>query len=150
MIKLFSVLFLCLLLPLSGCTVSDRVDNRNFAVDTYSPTPNEIQLAQRRAQRYWQKNSKQFSQTTTYLAVPAMSIGQGEFGPDLDPKLSKSETTASFFSQSENAILNATCIMIYDTASDRFVSNSGYLSLELPPLGSVAHWESYLARYIGW
>jgi len=79
-----------------------------------------------------------------------MSIGQGEFGPDLDPKLSKSETTASFFSQSENAILNATCIMIYDTASDRFVSNSGYLSLELPPLGSVAHWESYLARYIGW
>ena len=150
MIKLFSVLFLCLLLPLSGCTLSDRVDNRNFAVDTYSPTPNEIQLAQRRAQRYWQKNSKQFSQTTTYLAVPTMSIGQGEFGPDLDPKLSKSETTASFFSQSENAILNATCIMIYDTASDRFVSNSGYLSLELPPLGSVAHWESYLARYIGW
>jgi hypothetical protein len=150
MIKLFSVLFLCSLLPLSGCTLSDRVDNRNFAVDTYSPTPNEIQLAQRRAQRYCQKNSKQFSQTTTYLAVPTMSIGQGEFGPDLDPKLSKSETTASFFSQSENAILNATCIMIYDTASDRFVSNSGYLSLELPPLGSVAHWENYLARYIGW
>jgi hypothetical protein len=148
MTKSCSILFL--LLSLSGCTLSDRVDNRNFAVDTYSPTPNEIRLAQRRAQRYSDKNSKRFSQATKYLAVATMSIGQGEFGPDLDPKLNKSETTASFFSQSENAILNATCIMIYDTGTNRFVSNSGYLSLELPPLGSVARWESYLARYIGW
>jgi len=32
--------------------------------------------------------------------------------------------------------------MIYDTAVNRFVSNSGYLSLELPSRGSVARWES--------
>ena len=36
-----------------GCAESDRVDNRNFAIDTYSPTPNEIELAEQRARKYW-------------------------------------------------------------------------------------------------
>ena len=45
-------LFSGLLLAFSGCTFSNRVDNRNFAVDAYSPTPKEIQLAQQRAQHY--------------------------------------------------------------------------------------------------
>jgi hypothetical protein len=35
-----------------GCAESDRVDNRNFAIDTYNPTPNEIQLAEQRARKY--------------------------------------------------------------------------------------------------
>jgi hypothetical protein len=148
--KSFSILFLCVLLLLSGCTLSDKVDDRNYAVDAYSPTPNEIQLAQQRAQHYWQKNSQRFESPTKYLAVPATSVLQGDVVQNLYPKLIHSETTASYFSQSDDTELNATCIMIYDTAAHRFVSNSGYLSVELPPRGSVARWESYMARYIGW
>jgi hypothetical protein len=26
-----------------GCVESNRVDNRDFAIDTYYPTPNEVQ-----------------------------------------------------------------------------------------------------------
>jgi hypothetical protein len=146
----FRILFLFLLLPLSGCTFPNQVDNRNFAVETYSANANEIQLALQRAQRYWQKNSTRFQNQTRYLAVATTRVLQGDAGQDLYPKLNSSETTASYFSQSEDTELDATCIMIYDTADNRFVSNSGYLSIELPPLASVARWDSYMARYIGW
>ena len=145
-----SIIFLSLLVVLFGCTLSDGVDNRNFAVDIYSPTPNEIQLAQRRAQHYWQKNSQKFKNPTRYLAVPATSVLQGDVVQNLYPKLISSETTASYFSQSEDSVLNATCIMIYDAVTNRFVTDSGYISVELPPRGSVARWESYMARYTGW
>ena len=53
--------------------------------------------------------------------MAASSVLQGDVVQDLYPKLISSETTASYFSQSENTVLNATCIMIYDTAASRFV-----------------------------
>ena len=100
--RLTQILFLCLWLPLFGCALSDRVDNRNFAVDAYSPTPNEIQLAQQRAQRYWQKNSQRFKNPTSYLAVDTTRVLQGDVIQNLYPKLINSETTGSFFSQSKS------------------------------------------------
>jgi hypothetical protein len=142
------VLFMCLWLPLLGCANSDRVENRNYAFDTYYPTPNEIQLAQKRAQRYWQKNSRRFKNPTQYLAVNTTSVVEGDVNQDLYSKLINSETTTSFFDT--NSSLEASCIMIYDTATNTFVSNVGYASVDLPPGGSVARWDGYTARYIGW
>src|ERR1700730_669681 len=81
---------MCLCLPLFGCANSERVENRDYAFDTYYPTPNEIQLAQRRAQRYWQKNSQRFKNPTKYLAVYATSIVQGDVNQDLYSKLMNS------------------------------------------------------------
>jgi hypothetical protein len=82
--------------------------------------------------------------------VATTRVLQGDIGADLYPKINSSETTASYFSQSEDTVLDATCIMIYDTAANRFVSTSGYISIELPPLASVARWNSYMAKYIAW
>jgi hypothetical protein len=142
-----NVMFLCLWLSLFGCALSDRVDNRNFAVDAYSPTPNEIQLAQQRAHHYWLKHAQRFQNLTRYLAVETTSISGG----NIYPQLIRSETTASYFSQdSQTPSLQSSCIMIYDTVTNRFVSDSGYISIDLPPRGSVARWNSYMARYIGW
>jgi hypothetical protein len=146
----FSIISLCLLLSLFGCAFSDKVDNRNFAIEAYSPTQNEIQLAQKRAQHYWEKNSQRFKSPIRYLAVPATSVLQGDVVQNLYTKFINSETTASYFSQSENTVLNATCIIIYDTATNAFISDTGYISLDLPPRGSVARWDSHTARYIGW
>jgi hypothetical protein len=53
------------------------------------------------------------------------------------------------FRHGDSVELNASCIMIYDTVANRFVSNSGYVSVDLPPRGSVAGWDVYVARYIG-
>ena len=142
------ILFICLGLSLFGCANSERVDNRDYAFDTYYPTPNEIQLAQQRAQRYWQKNSQRFTSPTRYLAVEVTSVVQGDVNQNLYSKLTNSETTTGFFDTYSS--LNASCIMIYDTATNSFVGNQGYASIDLPPRGAIAHWDGYTARYIGW
>jgi hypothetical protein len=147
-VKPLKILSVGLYVSLFGCANSDRVDNRNYAFDTYYPTANEIQLAQKRAQRYWQKNSHRFQGATKYLAVDATSIVQGDVNQDLYAKLINSETTTSFFETYSS--LNASCIMIYDSATDEFVSNFGYASVDLPRRGAMAHWDGYTARYIGW
>ena len=51
------------------------------------PTPNEIQLAQKRAQQYWAKNSQRFKTPTKYLAVYVTSIVQGDVNQGLYSKL---------------------------------------------------------------
>jgi hypothetical protein len=147
-VKPVKILFMCLCLPLLGCANSERVENRDYAFDTYYPTANEIQLAQQRAQRYWQRNSQRFKSTTQYLAVCVMSVDQADVVQNLYSKLINSETTASFFGTDSSLV--ATCIMIYDPATNSFVSNVGYASVDLPPRGSVARWDGYTARYIGW
>jgi hypothetical protein len=141
-------LLICLCLLLVGCANSDKVENRDYAFDTYDPTPNEIQLAQQRAQRYWAKNSQRFKNSTKYLAVYATSVVQGDVNQGLYAKLINSQTTTSFFETDTS--LNGSCIMIYDTATNSFVSNQGYASIDLPPRGATARWDGYTAKYIGW
>jgi hypothetical protein len=141
-------LLICLCLLLAGCANSEKVDNRNYAFDTYDPTPNEIQLAQKRVERYWAKNSQRLKNPTRYLAVYVTSIDQGDVNQGLYAKLINSQTTTNFFETYSS--LNASCIMIYDTATNGFVSNQGYASVDLPSRGAIAHWDGYTAKYIGW
>jgi hypothetical protein len=62
------IILICLCLIILGCT-SNGVGYRNFAGDTYFPTPNEIQLAEARARNYWDRNSTQFGPEPRYLAA---------------------------------------------------------------------------------
>ena len=82
-VKPVKILFMCLCLQLLGCASSERVKNRDYAFDTYYPTANEIQLAQQRAQRYWQK--RRFKSATQYLAVCVMSVDQVDVVQNLLP-----------------------------------------------------------------
>jgi hypothetical protein len=147
-IRQLNSLLLCVCLLIAGCATSEKVDNRDYAFDTYYPTPNEIKLAQHRAQRYWAKNSQRLRIPTKYLAVYVTSIVQGDVNQDLYAKLINSQTTTSFFQTYSS--LNGSCIMIYDTATNIFVSNQGYASVDLPSRGAIAHWDGYTAKYIGW
>ncbi len=47
------VLFFALLLTALPELRAEKIDNRNFAIDTCYPTPNEIQLAEQRARVHW-------------------------------------------------------------------------------------------------
>jgi hypothetical protein len=141
-------LLMCLCLLLAGCANSEKAQNRDYAFDTYYPTPNEIQLAQQRAQRYLAKNSQRLKKPTRYLAVYATSVVQGDVNQGLYAKLINSQTTTNFFETYSS--LNASCIMIYDTATNSFVSNQGYASVDLPSRGTIARWDGYTAKYIGW
>jgi hypothetical protein len=141
--------FLCLSLQPAGWAVANKVDNANFAVDTYYPTLNEIHVAQQRVTRYLQNHSQGSTDLTRYIAVYTTSAFLGSIVQDIYPKLINSGTTVSFFLHGEDHKTDFSIIMIYDTVANRFVSNSGYVSVDLPPRGSLARWDVYIARYIG-
>jgi hypothetical protein len=110
---------------------AEKIDNRNFAIDTCFPTPNEIQLAEGRTRAYWAKHSSRFGAEPSFLAVETSKIFPGEV-QNLWPKLINSETTASFFSHglkgNTYSNLQLLGVMIFDTRTGRFVSNQGYIS----------------------
>ena len=144
-------LVLCLCAALFGCSHLETVDNRDHAIDTYFPNPNEVRVAQDRLSRYRQNNSRLLASEPRYLAVVATRALPYEI-QDLWPKLINAETTASFFGHGRRlsySNLNAYCVMIYDTGAGRFVGDRGFLTVDLPSRGSVARWDGYLARYIG-
>ena len=129
---------------------AEKIDNRNFAIDTCYPTQNEIQLAEQRARSYWVKHAGRFGSDPVYLAVQTSKIFPSEVQL-LWPKLINSETTASFFSQRRGGFSNLQLkgIMIFDTRTNDFVGNHGFISVDTPPLGRVARFDDYIARYIG-
>ena len=131
---------------------AEKIDNRNFAIDTYNPTPNEIQLAEQRARRYWEKHAAKFGPNPVFLAIETSKIFPGEV-QNLWPKLINSETTASFFSHGLDkqtySSLELHGIMIFDIRTSHFVSNRGFISVDTPPLGRLARFDNYIVRYIG-
>ena len=132
---------------------AEKIDNRNFAIDTCFPTQNEIQLAEGRTRAYWAKNASRFGAEPGLLAVDTSKLLPGEI-QDLYPKLIYSETTASFLGRGDHkgsySELDLHGIMIYDTKAGQFVSNQGYVCVDTPARGRVARFGPYTARYIGW
>jgi hypothetical protein len=57
---------------------AERIDNRNFAIDTYYPTPNEIRLAEQRARKYWEKHAAKFGSNPVFLAIETSKIFPGQ------------------------------------------------------------------------
>jgi hypothetical protein len=149
---------LCLSLVVIGsvafmpCTLStargERVDHRDFAIDTCYPNSNEIELASNRAKKFWAKHASCYATESQYLAVETSSLSP--YG-GLYPKLIASETTASFFAHGKLTYSNLQLlgIMIYDTKRGRFTSNQGYVAVDTPNRGTIARFGPYLARYIG-
>ncbi|HEY0793037.1 MAG TPA: hypothetical protein VGD78_18370 [Chthoniobacterales bacterium] len=142
-------------LLLAGCAgfYSNRVDHRNFAIDTYYARPNEVRLAEARAGAYWARNASRFQPgSTAWLAVDASFIFPSEV-QDLWPKLINSETTASVFGHGTQDFsisdVELHGVVIIDPKSGRVASDEGYIAADLPPPGSTARFGSYLARFIG-
>ena len=144
--------FFVLLLTSLQLLRAEKIDNRNFAIDTYYPNPNEIRLAEQRVRKYWEKHSSRFGSNPVYLAVETSKIFPGEV-QNLYPKLIDSETTGSFFShgldQQTYSDLQLRGIMIFDLRTSHIVGNRGFISVDTPPRGSLARFDTYIARYIG-
>ncbi len=130
-----------------------RIDNRDHAIDTYFPKPNVVVISEARARQFWARNAARFGGQPPYLAVDATYVFPSEIVQDLWPKLINSETTSSFFGHGREhgsyQGLDMYCVMIFDTRTNRFVSNQGYVAVNLPTRGSVARFGPYLARFIG-
>ena len=129
---------------------AESIDQRNFALDTFSPTPNDRRVAEKRVQTYWNKHKAQYGASTRYLAVEAGAILSADL-MDPWPKLINSETANDFFAhggRNTYSNLNLTGIQIYDTSNNRFVS-PGFVSVDLPRRNHLARWDGYIARFIG-
>lgn len=140
-----------LLLSACGTLDSTKADKRDFAVDTYYPASNEIQLAERHARRYWQKNASRLGPEPRYLAVTASSILAAELNPEFSVKLDRSETSGAYFSQgiSSSSKQGIHGVMIFDTQTDRSVGPQGYIIVDTPSRGQIVRVGNYTARYIG-
>ena len=151
--KCFSSLLFVLATLLSGCGTSDstKADKRDFAVDIYYPASNEMQLAERHARQYWQKNVSRLGTEPRYLAVTASSILAAELNAEFSIKLDRSETSGSYFTQgiSSSSKQGLHGVMIFDTQTDRSVGPQGYIIVDTPPRGQIIRVADYTARYIG-
>jgi hypothetical protein len=147
-----SVLFAAAaLLSSCGTMNSAKLDNRDFAIDTYYPASNEIRLAENRARQYWQKNSGRFGAEPRYLAVEASSLLAAELSAEFSIKLDHSETSGAYFTQgiSSSSKQGLSGVLIYDTQTDRSVGPQGYIIVDIPSRGRVVRVSDYTARYIG-
>jgi hypothetical protein len=138
---------------LSGCgsIETPKLDNSDWAIDTYYPGQNEIARAEERAKNFWSKNSARYGNEPHYLAIDTTKLLEGEIVQDLWPKLINSAHTTSFFAGSleEYPQVNIYCVMIFDTNPGKFVSNQGYAIVDFPRKGQVARFGNYVARFIG-
>jgi hypothetical protein len=130
-------------------STGQKVDYRDFAIDTCYPNANEIRLAQEHARSYWLRNAARFGAEPRFLAVETATIFSSEI-QDLGIKLIHSETATSYYSARKNAVNpSLRCVMIFDVKTNRFISNQGYVAVDVPPKGKVARFSTYLARYVG-
>ena len=148
----FVLVVLLLVVGFGPRSSGEMIDQRNFAIDTYYPTPNEIRLAEQRARNYWAKNANRYGSNPVYLAVETSKIFESEIVQDLWPKLIKSQTTSSFFSKSpgrHHTEVDLKGIMIFDTRTGTVAGNRGFVLVDTPSRGRVARFGDYVARYIG-
>ena len=140
-----------MLLSACGTFDSTKADKRDFAVDTYYPTSNEIRLAEQRARQYWQKNGSRLGTETRYLAVTASSLLAGELNAEFLGKLDRSETSGSYFSQgiSSSSKQGIRGVMIFDTQTARSIGPQGYIFIDTPSCGQIVRVADYTVRYIG-
>ncbi len=138
---------------LNSCTTFGEVDNRDFAIDTYTPTPNAVALAENRARAWWTTHKSRFGPNPPFLAVETSSISQGEIVQNLWPKLIASQTASRYFASF--SIDGPTQILFYgvtifDTRTQRVTGNSGFVIVNTPIRGQVARFGPFMARYIGY
>jgi hypothetical protein len=69
----FSI-FASVMLALSSPSFAQKADYRNFSIAPFYPNSAEIQLAEGRAQRYWEKHHDRLASKTRYLAIEATSV----------------------------------------------------------------------------
>ena len=140
-----------ILIPACGSFESGKVDKRDFAVDTYYPAANEIQLAERHARQYWQKHANRLITEPRYLVVTASSLLAAELNAEFSVKLDHSETSGAYFTQgiSSSSKQGVRGFIIFDTQTDRSVGPQGYIIVDIPSRGQVVRVADYTARYIG-
>lgn len=139
---------LFLVLALCGCAAPQgtRTDSRDFAVSTWSVSPQATQLAQKRARNYLKRHSY-VAEDVRLLAVIADSVFPSEV-PDLWVKLGRSETSSSAYLQRRGQTFKLWSVVLIDRTTLK-PTRSGYLLANTPAEGEIVWMGGHKVLYVG-
>ena len=139
----------CAALLFASCAQLETSRNTDLSIDTYSPPPNSLAIAESRAKQYWAKNRELVGPDTKYLAIQSDTVFSDQI-PDLYRRLEYSPgvSSSALEDYGNNNNLQIYCVNIFDTQTQKLYPN-GYAVVDLPHVRHVARFGTYTATYIG-
>jgi hypothetical protein len=139
---------LVLVVALAGCAAPQgtQTDSRDFAVSTWSVSPQNVQLAQKRARNYLKRHSY-VAEDVRLLAVIADSVFPSEV-PDLWVKLGQSETSSSAYLQRRGQSFKLWSVVLIDRTTLK-PTRSAYLLANTPNQGEIVWMGGHKVLYVG-
>ncbi len=133
----------------TSCTQFETSQNTDLSIDTYSPPPNSLAIAESHAKEYWAKNQELVGRDTEYLAIQSDTIFSDQI-PDIYRRLEYSPgvSSSALEDYGNNNHLEVYCVNIFDTRSGKLYP-VGYAVVDLPRVRHVARFGPYTATYIG-
>jgi hypothetical protein len=133
----------------ASCAQLETSRNTDLSIDTYSPPPDSLAIAESRAKKYWEKNQEVIGRDTEYLAIQSDTIFSDQI-PDIYRRLEYSPGVSSsdLEDYGNNNHLEVYCVSIFDTRTEKLFPN-GYAVVDLPRVRRVARFGTYTATYIG-
>jgi len=120
----------------------------------YTPTPEQEATAQKRVKDYLVavKKGRRHPARHRYIAVETLRPTKHQL-QDYEKKLAEAKSAAAGGqTQLSNRWVDPSrlrCMMVFDTQSNQFVGSGCYVIGSLPPVGTVAKFETVSAEYVG-
>lgn len=120
----------------------------------YTPTPEQKATAQKRVKNYLVavKKGRRRPARHRYIAVETLRPTKHQL-QDYEKKLAEAKSAAAGGqAQLSNRWVDPSrlrCMMVFDTQSNQFVGSGCYVIGSLPPVGTVAKFETVSAEYVG-
>jgi hypothetical protein len=117
----------------------------------YTPTPEQKAVAQKRVKDYLVavKKGRRHAAAHRYIAVETLKPTKTQLA-DYEKKRAEAKSAAG--TQLSNRWVEPSqlrCMMVFDTQSQQFVGSGCYVVGTLPPVGTVAKFETVSAEYVG-
>jgi hypothetical protein len=116
----------------------------------YAPTPEQAATAQKRVKDYFltvQKGRRRAA-THRYIAVETLRPTKKQLSDYLQ-KRAHAQSAGTPLSSRWVEPGQLRCLMVFDTQSKQFVGSGCYVVGNLPPVGTVAKFETFSAEYVG-
>jgi hypothetical protein len=152
---------LCLASLVSGCSLTTqeivtKVNNfavgmfNNRSVGAYKATPQQTRLADQRAAASYKRFSPQQKKTLKESGTRYLAVRTADPTPAQQTEIRKNmQKPGSLYSGPKAASGKVYCVMIWDTQTREVVGTDCYAVLSLPTPGTIAHFDTYTAQYVG-
>jgi hypothetical protein len=121
---------------------------------SYTPTPTQATTAQTRVQNYLSavRKNKRRPASHRYIAVETLKPTQKQLADYAKKQAEARSAAATGGAQMSNRWVSPNqlrCLMVFDTQSKQFVGSGCYVVGSLPPVGTVAKFDTFSAEFVG-